>query len=342
MDPKGGFSRRAADPRMAIESTGGGRAAFGGGAALGGRAALAPFAHIAFFYRTASEYAQEVGQFIRAGLAAGEAVMVAVPRRRALLLREELGAYAADVAFADISTVGRNPGRILSSMQAFAQGHSGRPVRYAGEPGWRSRTAAEWPEVARHEVLVNVAFAGQPAKALCPYDAHALGPAVLAEAERNHPALLEAGHVRQNECFAGVKTPEPDDPLPDPPAEAAVLIYRDDPGSARSFVRDRAKAEGLREPRLTDLVIAVGELAANTLRHTDGTGSVRVWVSGPEIICEVQDSGYLGDALAGRLLPAADAGRGHGLWVVQQVCDLVETRTNKSGTTFRLHMALRT
>jgi anti-sigma regulatory factor (Ser/Thr protein kinase) len=335
MDPKGGFSRHTADPRMAVESTGGGRAAVAGGAAL------APFAHIALFYRTPSEYAQEVGRFIRAGLAAGEAVMVAVPRPRALLLREELGVYAADVTFADITTVGRNPGRILSAMQAFAQSHGGQPVRYAGEPGWRSRTAAEWPEVARHEVLVNVAFAGHPAKALCPYDAHALGSAVLAEADRNHPELLEAGHIRQNERFAGVETPEPDDALPDPPADTAVLTYRDDPGSARNFVRDRAKTEGLREPRLTDLVIAVGELAANTLRHTDGTGSVRVWVSGPEIICDVQDSGYLGDVLAGRLLPAADAGRGHGLWVVQQVCDLVEMRTNRSGTTFRLHMAVR-
>lgn len=336
MDPKGGFSRHAADPQIAVESPGGGRPAVAGGAAL------APFAHIALFYRTASDYAQEVGRFIRAGLSAGEAVMVAVPRPRALLLREELGVYAADVTFADITTVGRNPGRILSAMHAFAQGHGGQPVRYAGEPGWRSRTAAELHEVARHEVLVNVAFAGRPVKALCPYDAAALGPAVLAEAERNHPALLQAGQVRENGCFAGVGIPPPDEALPDPPADSAALIYRDDPGSARSFVRDRAKAEGLREPRLTDLVIAVGELAANTLRHTDGTGSVRVWVSGAEVICEVQDSGHLGDVLAGRLLPAADAGRGHGLWVVQQVCDLVEMRTTESGTTFRLHMALRT
>jgi anti-sigma regulatory factor (Ser/Thr protein kinase) len=327
MDPRGGFSRREAEPQIAVESSG------GGGPARPAGAALAPFAHIALFYRTASEYAQEVGEFIRAGLVAGEAVMVAVPRPRALLLREELGAYAADVTFADITTVGRNPGRILSAMQAFAQGHGRQAVRYAGEPGWRSRTAAEWHEVARHEVLVNVAFAGQPTKALCPYDAGALGPDVLAEAERNHPELLQAGHVRENEGFAGVGTPQPDE---------AVLTYRDDPRSARTFVRDRAKAAGLREPRLTDLVIAVGELAANTLRHTDGTGSVRVWVSGTEVICDVRDSGYLGDVLAGRLLPAADAGRGHGLWVVQQVCDLVEIRTNKSGTTFRLHMALRT
>jgi anti-sigma regulatory factor (Ser/Thr protein kinase) len=327
MDPKGDFSR-AAGPRIAAESAGG--------------AGRAPFAHMALFYRTTSEYARDVAQFIREGLAAGEAVMIAVPRARALLLREELGAYGVDVAFADITTVGRNPGRILSAMQVFAQGHDGLPVRYVGEPGWRSRTAGEWREVARHEILVNVAFAGRSAKALCPYDAASLAPAVLAEAERSHPAFFQAGQVRQNGSFAGVDVPQHDDTLPDPPADAAVLVYRDDPGSARDFARRRAKAEGLREPRLTDLVIAVGELAANTLRHTTGTGSVRVWRSGPEVVCEVRDGGHIRDVLAGRLSPAADAGRGHGLWVVQQVCDLVEMRTNASGTTFRLHMRLGT
>jgi anti-sigma regulatory factor (Ser/Thr protein kinase) len=331
------LSRHAADPRTAVEATGGGSATASG-------AALAPFAHMALFYRTASQYAQEAGQFIRAGLAADEAVMVAVPRTRALLLREELGVCASGVTFADITAVGRNPGRILSAMHAFAQARREQAVRYVGEPGWRSRTAAEWHEVARHEVLVNVAFAGQPVKALCPYDAAALAPAVLAEAERNHPSLLQAGRVRPNGSFAGLTAPEHADPLPDPPADSAVLIYRDEPGprSVRTFVRDRAKAAGLREPRITDLVIAVGELAANTLRHTRGTGSVRVWKSATEVICEVRDGGHIGDVLAGRMRPAADTGRGHGLWVVQQVCDLVEMRTGASGTTFRLHMGLGT
>jgi hypothetical protein len=32
---------------------------------------------------------------------------------------------------------------------------------------------------------------------------------------------------------------------------------------------------------------------------------------------------------------------GHGLWLVNQVCDLVEMRSDDSGTTIRLHMDLR-
>jgi hypothetical protein len=31
---------------------------------------------------------------------------------------------------------------------------------------------------------------------------------------------------------------------------------------------------------------------------------------------------------------------GHGLWLVHQVCDLVEIRSGDAGTTIRLHMNL--
>jgi anti-sigma regulatory factor (Ser/Thr protein kinase) len=334
MDPRGGSTRSADDPRDAA----GAPAAGGSGTAAS--AARVPFAHAAFFYRTVGEYTEEVGRFIRAGLGADEQVLVAVPGPRALELAADLGVLADSVVFADITTVGRNPGRILSAMHAFAEAHSGRAVRYVAEPACSSQTAAERHEVVQHEALVNVAFAGQQVQAVCPYDAAALEPRVLADAERSHPAVLRAGRLCENLAFAGPAFSGPEDPLPDPPAGLAVLTYRDEPALARNFARDRAKAAGLREPRLTDLVIAVGELAANTLRHTDSSGSVRVWPGDAEVICEVRDSGHIGDVLAGRLWPDADAGRGHGLWVVHQVCDLVEMRTGVAGTTFRLHMRL--
>lgn len=129
-------------------------------------------------------------------------------------------------------------------------------------------------------------------------------------------------------------------PLPSPPPGIPALTYRDNPAAARQFVRNRAAAAGLTEPRLTDLVIAVGELAANTLRHTDGPGTVRLWAEPDEVICEVSDSGHIRADLVGRHRPAADTGRGHGLWIVHQVCDLVELRTGPAGTIFRLHLGL--
>jgi anti-sigma regulatory factor (Ser/Thr protein kinase) len=129
-------------------------------------------------------------------------------------------------------------------------------------------------------------------------------------------------------------------PLPSPPPGTPALAYREDPAAARRFARTWAAAAGLTEPGLTDLIIAVGELAANTLRHTAGPGTIRLWAEPGEVICEVSDTGYIRDDLAGRRCPPADAGRGQGLWVVHQVCDRVEMRTGPGGTVFRLHLAL--
>ena len=72
-----------------------------------------------------------------------------------------------------------------------------------------------------------------------------------------------------------------------------------------------------------------------------GPGTLALWATLSEIISQVNDTGQITDPLAGRLArdPAA-AGGGHGLWLVQQVCDLVQIRTSPAGTAIRLHMYL--
>lgn len=100
-----------------------------------------------------------------------------------------------------------------------------------------------------------------------------------------------------------------------------------------------ASSAGLPPERAADLVLAVSEIAANTLRHTSGDGLLRVWHTEQEILCQVQDRGWITDPLAGQQRRAAIE-RGHGLWVVNQVCDLVEVRTGQAGTTVRMHMRL--
>lgn len=300
-----------------------------------------PAAHIALFYSAMTEYADAVGGFIQDGLAAGDSIMVAVPGPKATVLRDRLGANAARVAFAEMTTLGRNPARIIPAIYAFTDSRPGQFVRYVGEPVWPSRTGAERAEAIWHEALLNVAFAGLPLAILCPYDVVGLDSGLLAAAEQAHPALMRNDRTQPNPTYAGTGgLGERDSTLPEPPAGLEVLAYRDDPGRARAFAREKAQVAGLAEPKLTDLVIAVGELAANTLRHTGRSGTVRVWATATEVICEVRDSGHIGNVLAGRRRPAADAARGHGLYVVNQVCDLVEMRTGSSGTTFRLHMAL--
>ena len=162
-----------------------------------------PFRHVGFFYRTAEEYATTVAAFLGDGVAAGEPAFVAVPEGRLSLIADALGADARRVEFADMTEMGRNPGRIIPRVQAFVDLHAGQHVRYVGEPIWASRSRAELREATRHEALINLAFAGADAEILCPYDTTRLGQAVIAEARQTHPLLLSGGDGRTSLEYSG-------------------------------------------------------------------------------------------------------------------------------------------
>jgi anti-sigma regulatory factor (Ser/Thr protein kinase) len=127
--------------------------------------------------------------------------------------------------------------------------------------------------------------------------------------------------------------------LSTPPDDAEVLRYRANLAEVRKFTTAQALQAGLSPGRANDLVIAVAELAANTWAHTSGPGTLTIWVTDNEIICQVQDEGQITDLQAGMVQPAPDApGGGRGLWVVSQVCDQVEISTGQAGTTVRVHV----
>jgi len=117
--------------------------------------------------------------------------------------------------------------------------------------------------------------------------------------------------------------------------------YRSDLSQVRALVLHHAREAGLTEGRANDLVLAVSEVAANTLRHTQSSGTLAMWHDEDEVVCEIHDEGTIADPLVGSRRPAPDANGGHGLWIVRQVCDLVELTSNATGTTVRMHMALR-
>lgn len=116
--------------------------------------------------------------------------------------------------------------------------------------------------------------------------------------------------------------------------------YTTDLAAVRAVVYRYAKQAGLPEHRAIDLVLAVSEVAANTVRHARSPGSLKIWYDTREIICQIHDEGIIHDPLAGQRKPSITAMGGHGLWIVRQVCDDVEMHSDESGTTIRLHMRL--
>ena len=298
--------------------------------------------HAAFVYRGDPEYLAGVGGFVRAALTREEAVLVAVPGRRIGLLRDYLDGAAKRVMFTDMTRLGRNPARIMSAVQNLLGRHPGQRVSYVGEPAWPGRGQPELREAIRHEAMINLACADLPADILCPYDEAGLPAAVMAGAARTHPVLTGPGGSRASGGYLGAGQIPADcqRPLPAPPPAAVRLEYEGDLRPVRALVASRAAAAGLSERRLPDLVLAVSEVAANTLAHAGGPGTLHVWQEAGEIVCQLGDGGWITDPLAGRWRPGPGEARGQGLWVVNQLCDLVEVRTGRSGTTIRLRMSL--
>jgi anti-sigma regulatory factor (Ser/Thr protein kinase) len=92
--------------------------------------------------------------------------------------------------------------------------------------------------------------------------------------------------------------------------------------------------------RADDLALAVSEVAANSIRYGGGGGLLRIWRDGQTLVCEVRDRGYIDDPLIGRTAPEPMAEGQRGLWLVNQLCDLVQLRSLDDGVVVRLHTDL--
>jgi anti-sigma regulatory factor (Ser/Thr protein kinase) len=116
--------------------------------------------------------------------------------------------------------------------------------------------------------------------------------------------------------------------------------YTTDLAAIRSLVHKYAAQAGLSEARTIDLVLAVSEVAANTVRHAKSPGRLQIWFDAKQIVCELHDEGIITDPLAGQRRPSLEARGGHGLWIVNEVCDQVDILSDQTGTTIRLRMDL--
>lgn len=119
------------------------------------------------------------------------------------------------------------------------------------------------------------------------------------------------------------------------------FVYTDNLSEVRALAEKNARMAGLQETRVVDFVIAVSEVAANTVVHARSPGTMEIWYDAKELVCEIHDHGVITDPLVGTEPPSAHATGGHGLWLVRQVCDRVELRSDETGTTVRMHMSLR-
>lgn len=272
-------------------------------------------------------------------------VLIAVSPDRIAGLREALGARAARVGFADIRRLGANPARIIPAWRAFLRANSfsdgGEPLGI-GEPVWLGRSTAELDECWRHEALLNVAFpsGGRAWRLLCPYALDSLDDHVIEAAHVCHPLISGPGGAHLSSCYRSQARPF-DGRLEEPPAQVGELEFTEaDLGAVRHRLSSWARVEGLPSGATEDLVLAVDEIATNSIRHGGGSGRLRMWREEGSLLCEVRDEGRIHDPLLGRVRPGDEAVCGRGMWIVNQLCDLVQIRSSAAGSQIRLHKHL--
>lgn len=301
------------------------------------------YRHEALFWRTTEEFLACTVPFIRDGLTAGEAVMVAVVDSRTRWLREALGADADEVHFVDMSELGRHPARIIPAVRTFLDEHVAKSqVRGIGEPIWSGRRSEEVLECQLQEALLNVAVQPDtPFWLLCPYDAGRLEESAIEEAYRSHPAVVTDQQYRGSHLYGGAEHVRTlwGSALPVLDGPYTELAYdRATTHEVSSFVTAGLHDARVGPARAADLAGAVAQLAAASLRRGAGGGTVRCWRRPEAITFEVSDPSTIADPMVGRRLPSKD--RRHPLWNAGEECDLVQVRSNASGTTVRVHLWL--
>jgi anti-sigma regulatory factor (Ser/Thr protein kinase) len=303
--------------------------------------APAGFRHDAFVYTDDRDFVRRSAPYVRTGIDAGEAVLVAVPQTRIALLREELGDAAEQVAFVDMTEVGRNPARIIPLWRDLLDENPGRPVRGLGEPVYVGRSPAEIEEARLHEALLNLVFehAG-PFRLRCPYQAAVVSPRVGIGAShpRAHGSNRPAHHGRTWKALVEQGFREPLSVVPEAAERRGFEVG--ELTDLRLWVEGRARSYGLAEDRNDDLALALHEVCTNSVRFGGGRGTLSLWREGGSLICDVADSGHITDLLVGRVLPPAHLKGGRGVWLANQLCDLVQIRSTPGGTQIRLHTTL--
>ncbi|MGH2956965.1 MAG: anti-sigma factor RsbA family regulatory protein [Solirubrobacterales bacterium] len=303
------------------------------------------FHHEALLYGGEDEFLAGTIPFIRAGLEAEEPILVAAGRARLRLLQSELGGDGKRIRFTDMVELGTNPARIIPAWRDFVAEHAveGRRVRGIGEPIWPGRRPDEIVECQHHESLLNLTFdGGTPWKLLCPYDRDGLPADVIAGARATHPSVSEAGAQRPSDSYEADSSGRPFvGPLTPAPLEAEGFAFsREQVPALRREISGMAARAGLDQGRVADFALVVSELATNSVRHGGGRGIARVWREDGALLCEIHDEGRMEEPLVGRWRPSPEQLGGRGLWLVNQVSDLVQIRSNPAGTIIRVRMEI--
>jgi anti-sigma regulatory factor (Ser/Thr protein kinase) len=302
---------------------------------------LAGALHEAVLYSTPDELAGRLVPLLRPSLDAGAPVVAVLDEPTRTEVRRALGHDADRIEFPDPATVHRLPPFTVAVRWARLSRRVTSPTGRAtvvgqhvdGLPGCG---AAHW---ARLDIALNVAVVGLPITVLCPYRSDDHG---LDRVRATHPRLTTADGAIASATYrspveALVEFPPPPPPDLGPPV-TEQLFTAADLGEVRHLVAGAAARGGTAPDRVADLVLAVNEIASNSVEHGPGHGRLRVWTGRDGVTAEITDPGTATMSFPGMVAPPATGARGRGLWLASELCDVMQVWSDAGGTVVRLRM----
>ena len=307
--------------------------------------------HTAAVVGSSAELLDVALPWLSAGLAAGDVTVLACDPATTELVRDQLGADAADVlSDPGIALRGTRPPDAVTAVRRLVErageSRSGR-VRILGMPSFGD-APRDRHETQRFEAALNPLFAGAAVDRLCVYDRRALHPAAVASATATHPHLLAGGNAVANRGYRRPDAYVRSLTVPREPMEQRAPAFAVD--GVRVLPHLRHQLGGAldvhvpdREQR-ADLHLAVSEIAANAFRHGVLPVSARVWASTDRVVCTITDrgTGFAAELAGYQPAHGDDLSRGGmGLWLARKLWDHVDLVAAPTGLTVRLSTALR-
>ncbi len=303
------------------------------------------FAHQALLYGSDQEFLDVALPFVADGLNSEHPTLVSVQPRHVENLRAALGGTPEGLELHEAEDWCETSARTRDKFARWAteRTQGGRRIRLMGEPAWALGHETRVRDWARHESVINVAFASLPVTFICPYDAQALPEAVLRRAAETHPEIVDGAGSSPSDSYEDPRefcrrldnSVEVQASSP----ELEMLFSLGDLPAVRRLAGSFAIEAGLSGARTEEIVLAVNEIATNAVIHGQPPTIVRGWHPEGEIIFEVTDAGGgIRNPLAGQLPPPPEGLGGRGLWLTRLLCDAVEV-CNAGGCTVTVHAA---
>jgi anti-sigma regulatory factor (Ser/Thr protein kinase) len=291
------------------------------------------YVHDALLYDSPEQLVDVAVPFLLAGLAAGEAGVIATSTQTAAILREELGSQPRVhiVERGDVYRA-RTPTAITTFRQLAEQRVSEgvARVRVVGEVNF-GETERDWLEWQRYESVINEALADWPLWGLCVFDATHLPTPLLTCALHTHSHLVDTSGRAPNPAFTPPadylrSLPVPAEPLEDTPPLLLAHDVTDFIGLRHAVAAGLAAVDAPRD-LIEDFLLAVDEMTSNAVRHGGPPVSLRLWTADDRIVCTIRDRGPgFDDPFAGYGPAHGDdlSRGGMGLWLARQLCDHVD------------------